>query len=181
MDVELRSDFPVTDEACREATGKTLAEWSEAIAETGLDGRRRETITWLWDRTGRSPDQAWWGTTIYVEHERRLGRVQKDGRAEGYNICVTKTIAAPIDRVLAALVAELPEEGRRVREGKDAKGVWRTPGVDAPVPFEASVKETAGRIGVMINLKRIETRDEADGLRRAFGARLDEIKRSLES
>lgn len=81
MDVELRPGSPVTDDASRATTGKTLREWSNMLAaQPELDGRRRESVSWLWDRVGRFPAQAWWGTTIYVEHERHLRRVQKDGR-----------------------------------------------------------------------------------------------------
>ena len=180
MDVELRPDFPVTDEACREATGKGFGEWSSVLsAMPEIDGKRREAINWLWDQVGRSSTQAWWGTTIYVEHERRLGRVQKDGRPEGYNICVTKSVTAPAEGVLDAIVRELPADVR-VRPAKDAKGSWQTPGAPVPVGVEATVKDAAGKVAVNVMFKRISTRGEADGLRRAWGAKLDEIKRAVE-
>ena len=183
MNVELRPDFPVTDDACREATGKTFAEWSDAIhARPELEGKRRETINWIWDQVGRSPAQAWWGTTIWVEHERKLGRVQKDGRPEGYNICVTKSVAAPADRVLAAIVDSIPAERVvRVREGKDVRATWHTEGMPSATEIEATVKETGGKTALMLNHRRIDSRDEADGLRRAWQARFDEIKRSIEA
>lgn len=74
------------------------------------------------------------GDHIYVEHERRHGILQKDGRPEGYNICVTKNVKAPVERVLAALVASIPPERvTRVREGKDVRATWLTPGT-APRP-----------------------------------------------
>lgn len=182
MNVELRPDFVVSDEACREATGKTFGEWSAAIAaQPEIAGKRRETINWLWDQVGRSPAQAWWGTTIWVEHERLIGKVQKDGRPEGYNICVTKSVVAPADRVLAAIVESIPAERvQRVREGKDVRATWHTPGAAAETEIEATFKETAGKTAITLMHKRIDTRDEADGLRRAWQGRLDEIKRTLE-
>ncbi len=183
MNVDLHPDFPVDDESCRAATGKTLDEWSELLsAKPELAGKRRESISWLWDQTDRSSTAMWWGTTIYVEHERRLGKVQKDGRPEGYNICVTKSVAAPIERVLGALVNSIPSERvTRVRDGKDVRATWHTPGTEAPTELEAMVKEATGKVGITLYHKRIETRAEADGLRRAWQGRLDEIKRELES
>lgn len=183
MNVDLSSDFPVTDDACKEATGKTFAEWSEAIlGQPEIAEKRREAINWVWDQVGRSPAQAWWGTTIWVEHERRLGRVQKDGRPEGYNICVTKSVKAPIDQVLQALVDSIPSEHvKRVREGKDVKATWQTDGSLATTEIDATVKDTAGKVAITLMHKRIDTRDEADGLRRAWQARMDEIKRTLEA
>jgi hypothetical protein len=182
MKIDLSPDFPVTDDACREATGKSLGEWFDAIAGVPeYAGKRRETINWLWDQTGRSPAQAWWGTTIWVEYERSLNRVQKDGRPEGYNICVTKTVKAPVDDVLKAIVETIPSDKvLRVREGKDVKAGWHTEGVASPTEIEATVKDTAGKVAIAVMHKRIDTRDEADGLRRAWQARLDEIKKELE-
>ena len=183
MKVELRPDFPVNDDACREATGKSFSEWSDLISlQTEIAGKRRETINWLWDQVGRSPSQAWWGTTIWVEHERRLGKVQKDGRPEGYNICVTKSVAAPADRVLSAIVDSIPTERvQRVREAKDVRATWHTDGTLAPTEIDATVKEAGGKTAITLMHKRIDTREEADGLRRAWQARLDEIKRTLEA
>ncbi len=182
MKIDLSPDFPVTDDACREATGKTFGEWFEAIAGVPeYAGKRRETINWIWDQVGRSPSQAWWGTTIWVEYERSLSRVQKDGRPEGYNICVTKAVKAPIDDVLKAIVASIPADRvLRVRDGKDVKATWQTEGLAASTEIEATVKDTAGKVAIAVMHKRIDTREEADGLRRAWQARLDEIKKGLE-
>ena len=52
---------------------------------------------------GATSTDIWWATTIWVEYERAHKVVnKKDGRAEGYNICSTKTIAAPVADVYAA-------------------------------------------------------------------------------
>jgi len=183
MNIDLTPDFPVTDDACREATGKGLGEWSDTLAAMPeFVGKRREAVRWLWDQTGRSAAEAWWGTTIWVEHERRQGVVQKDGRPEGYNICVTKSVKAPVDQVLQAIVSSIPAEHvQRVREGKDVRATWHTSGVPSPTEVEAAVKDVDGKVGITLMHKRIDTREEADGLRRAWQARLDEIKRTLEA
>src|SRR5437868_11361038 len=101
MQIELRPDSPLTDDACKEATGQTLSHWVAAIeARPELKGKRRDAVNmWLYAEMGKN---IWWATTAWVEFERKNGILQKDGRAEGYNICVTKKIAAPLEKVFAA-------------------------------------------------------------------------------
>jgi hypothetical protein len=181
MAIELRSDFPVTDEACREATGKTLVEWStELFAKSEFAGKRREATNWLWDTTGRSPAGAWWGITIWVEHERKIGKLQKDGRLEGYGICSTKTVKAPVDKVLGAIAEKIPNISR-IREGKDIRAKWETPGGSGETDLDVMFVEKDGKTSITLNHNRIQTREEADGLRRYWSETLADIKSKLEA
>lgn len=181
MNVEMKSDFPVTDEACKSATGKSLTEWSaELSSHPEFVGKRREAINWLWDQVGRNPAGSWWGTTIWVEHERRIGKLQKDGRIEGYGICSTKTVVAPVDKVLSAVAQKIPNI-TRIREGKDIRAKWQTLGCSDESDIDAMFVEKAGKTGITLNHNRIQTREEADGLRRYWSECLTEIKGSLES
>jgi hypothetical protein len=180
MPIELKSDHPVTDEACKEATGKTLKEWSDILtAKPEFVGKRRDAINWIWDQTSRDTTGSWWGITIWVEHERRIGKVQKDGRSEGYGICSTKTVKAPVDKVLSAVAEHIPNI-IRIREGKDIKAKWETPGGSGETDLDAMFTNKDGKTGITLNHNRIQTREEADGLRRFWSEALDEIKKKLE-
>ena len=65
MPVTLKSDFPVTHEACKQATGKTLDERAEVIANNSeVATKRREAIQFVADTTGRSVEGIWWATKI---------------------------------------------------------------------------------------------------------------------
>src|SRR4051812_27292591 len=100
MKVILQSDHPVTDEACKAATGRTFEEWFTEIDT--LPGRpvgRKAVIDHL---VGNLAIELWWVTTINNLYEAHHGLVEKDGRAKGFNICVTKTIQAPLDKVYEA-------------------------------------------------------------------------------
>ncbi len=178
MPINLKSDFPVTDEACKAATGKTFDQWAEAIkANAEVADRRRDATVWIVGGK-RSTEAVWWATTIWVEYEKRIGRVQKDGRPEGYHICSTKSIAAPIEKVQKALEGEF-DNITRVRDGKDIRAVWQTEGkgeTDIEVQFAA----TGNKIGITLNHKRIPERDEADGARAYWSERLAAIKAQLE-
>ena len=174
-----------------------------AEAQGEIAGKRREAISYLYDGTGRGKD-LWWPTTIWVEKERREGVVQKDGRAEGYNICATKTIAAPVEAVYAAWIGEGPAawwgdapkvapdasisdangnvaKATRVRENKDLRYQWQTGGEgDVTGVDVAFVDKGKGKTGITLNHQRIQTREEADGLRRAWGEAFERLKKALE-
>lgn len=180
MKVKLNSDHPVTNEACLAATGKTLDEWAKVIGDhSEIATKRREAIHFVADTTGRSVEGIWWATTIWVEYEKRAGRVQKDGRPEGYNICCTKSIAAPIENVQKSLEKEF-KNITRVRDGKDIRAVWRTEGVDADTDVDVTMKEVGNKVAIALMHQRIGSREEADGLRNYWTERLAALKSSLE-
>lgn len=202
MQVTLASDFPVTDEGAKAATGKSIGEWIEAIEARGASPGRRETIQWLYDETGRGKD-TWWPTTLWVEYERAKGIInKKDGLAEGYNICVTKTLTATVDQVYAAFTQEgqtqwlgsggaqeggaYEDDGGnkgtwlRLRPGKDVRLTWTTQGIPHATQVDAAFADKGkGKLGITLNHARIQTREEADGLRRAWAEAFERLARQL--
>lgn len=201
MKVELKADQPLTDDACKQATGKTITEWKQHLAnKPELAGKRRETINYLHEAMNKD---VWWPTTLWVEMQREQGVVLKDGKPDGYNICCTKTISAPIEKVFAAFtngqVADwLGDSAKadassnlsdargnrgsatRVRENKDLRYKWQTAGSPDETDVDVMFTEKAGKTGIVLNHNRIQTRDEADGLRRAWGESFDRLKALME-
>lgn len=198
MNFDFQPDFPVTDEACLTATGKTLAQWAARIDESGLGTKRRDAIQLIYNETGRGKD-VWWPTTAWVEYERRRGILQKDGRPEGYNICCTKGFKQTPAEVFphfateAAIQTWIPGwsgamvDGTpfhcggctgtvgRIREAKDIRLSWQSPGF-GPTDVEMQFNVLAGKTTINVYHKRIASREEADGLRRAWGAALERLK-----
>lgn len=198
MNIDFRPDHPDTDEGCRAETGRSFAEWFAAIESAGLSGKRREAIQLVYDMTGRGKD-VWWPTTIWVEYDRARGIVKKDGRPEGYNICCTKGFKQSPEALFphfateAAFAAWVPgwtgaiTEGAafrcgaatgtvgRIRPAKDIRMQWTSPGFE-PTEIEIQFAVLAGKTTVNFYHKRIDTRSEADGLRRAWGAALETLK-----
>ena len=201
MKIELKPDFLVTEENCQEATGKTISEWIEEVNAQGANLKgRREAINWMYDSINRK--DVWWPTTIWVEKERREGTVKKDGLAEGFNICATKMVAAPIERVFAAFATPGPAawfdgkvesdhsltsaqghtgKATRVRQDKDLRYVWQTAGIENPTELDVMFAEKNGKTGITLSHSRIQTREEADGVRAAWGEALNRLKAELES
>lgn len=204
MHVEFKSEQPVTDASCKRSTGKTLKEWYSVLDDRGAL-KRRDAINWLYEQANKD---AWWSTTIWVEYERSKGIVnKKDGLVEGYNICVTKTVAAPLAKVYAAfadqaqlrkwfgdqVAAKVAEQETfsdaagnrgtylRVRHDKDLRFTWK--GKQSPAESLVDIAfaaKGADKTGITLTHNRIQNRDEADGLRAAWGAAFDRLKAALE-
>jgi uncharacterized protein YndB with AHSA1/START domain len=204
MKSTLKSDHPVTNEAAKAATGKTLDQWfAELDKANGLKLGRREINRRLYEQKL----DLWWCTTIAVEYEKHHDVRKKDGFFEGYFVCATKTIAAPVADVYkawsngaelskwfgAATKADVKDGGTfankdgdkgkflRVRENKDLRLTFETKGISAPTQVDVQFQDKGkGKTGLLVNHTRIQTRDEADGLRAAWASALDKLKTTLE-
>ena len=204
MKVTNKSDFPVTDAGCKKATGKTLKQWfTELDKLDGLtQGRRASTLHIYADKM-----DPWWPTTIYVEYEAHHGVKKKDGLAEGYSICATKTIKAPVGKVYQTWTnptqfAEMfGDEGQqvlreggsisceggsrgtflRIRPNKDLRFSWEHTGCTAPMRVDVQFQDNKGKCLMNVMTSRIQTRAESDGLRNAWAEALTRLKSLCES
>lgn len=203
MKVINKPDFPVTDAECKKATGKTLKQWFREL--DGMDGLKQGRRAGTQHIYSQHAD-VWWPTTIYVEYEAHHGVRKKDGYAEGYSICVTKTIAAPVASVYRAWTspaqfAEVFGDGAtqtvreggtltckagckgvftRVRPDKDLRFTWEHRGSTAPMQVDVQFQEAKGKCLINVMTSRIQTRNEADGLRQAWSEALVRLKKICE-
>lgn len=200
MKTTLKSDHPVTNEAAKTATGKTLDQWFAALDKMdGLKLGRRAINSHLYEQK----IDPWWCSTIAVEYEKHHDVRKKDGLLEGYFVCSTKTIAAPPGEVFKAwssgaelskwfgtgAKAELKDGGvfetkdgdkgtfLRVRESKDIRMSFENKEMSTPTQVDVQFQDKGkGKTGLLVNHTRIQTREEADGLRAAWAQALDQLK-----
>jgi uncharacterized protein YndB with AHSA1/START domain len=200
MKYKLESDHPVTNQAAKAATGKTLDQWfAELDSWDGLKKGRREINNHLY---GQKVD-VWWCSTLAVEYEKRHDVRKKDGLYEGYFVCSTKTISAPVDQVFGAwstgemlskwfgkaTSADVKDGGAydnkdgdkgkflRVRKNKDLRMTFENQAFSSPSQVDIQFQDKGkGKTGVLVNHTRIQTRAEADGLRSAWAEALDRLK-----
>lgn len=205
MKVQLVAAEEMSAENITAKTGKTWDEWFAVLdAFDGLRKGRREMNNYLYNEL---KVDAWWTTTLVNTYEEARGLREKDGRLKGYTICATKTIAVDAETCFTAFAtAEALQawfsdrvdldftvggrfstddgnagEFKKIRPGKDIRITWeQSPGgaTVADIVFQA---KGAGKCGLMITHDRIQTREEADGLRAAWGAALDRLKTLLEN
>jgi uncharacterized protein YndB with AHSA1/START domain len=204
MKVTSMPDHPVDDASCKAATGKSFAEWFAFLDSVdGIKIGRRASMMEMW----KPGTDNWWPTTIYVEYEKHHGVVKKDGLAEGYSICATKTISAPIPKVYQVWTdpngfkemfgdngRQDPKEGgaiscdagckgtfTRVRPDKDLRFTWEHPGCTAPMLVDVMFQDNKGKTLMNVMTARIQTRAESDGLRDAWGEALSRLKALAEA
>lgn len=204
MKVDHTPDFPVTEAECKKATGKGLKKWFKELDEfDALTKGRRPSTQFI---IAQDVD-AWWATTIYVEYEAFHDVKKKDGLAEGYSICVTKSIAAPVAKVyeawtdpthFAQMFGEsgtqaIQEGGKisckggckgtftRIRPEKDLRFTWEHKGCTAPMQVDVQFQDNKGKCLMNVMTSRIQSRPEADGLRNAWTLALGRLKAICES
>ncbi|MFY9608199.1 MAG: SRPBCC domain-containing protein [Blastocatellia bacterium] len=203
MQVDLKAEHALTE--VKAATGKTWDEWFSILDKRGgIAKGRRDIGNYLYGECKLDP---WWSATINVEYEAARGVVEKDGRPKGYMICVTKTIAAPVDKAYGAWAsaeglnewfskknkADVADGGsysnadgdtgvfKRVRKNKDLRFTWENPAHTSPTQVDVVFQDKGkGKTGVMVTHDRIQKREEADGLRDGWAQALDCLKSLLE-
>ena len=97
----------------RPTTGHDRAFWFAELDAWGAVGRPyREIADWLTTQQGLS---AWWAQKLIVEYEELRG-VRKPGvRRDGtFSVGVSRSIAAPVERVYAALNNDLASSGELI-------------------------------------------------------------------
>ncbi len=200
MKTTLKSDHPVTNEAAKAATGKTLDQWFAVLDKRdGLKQGRRAINNHLYEQKV----DPWWCSTIAVEYEKHHDVRKKDGLFEGYFVCATKTVAASPAEVFKAwssgaelskwfgigAKADVKDGGAfetkegdkgtflRVRQNKDIRMTFENKGLSAPTQVDVQFQDKGkGKTGLQVNHTRIQTRAEADGLRAAWAHALDDLK-----
>jgi hypothetical protein len=90
----------ISSAAVKKATGKTWAQWLVALDKAGARKQPHREIVGHLRRAHPLPD--WWCQMVTVGYEQARGLRVKHQKPDGFEISVTKTMAAPVDRAFAA-------------------------------------------------------------------------------
>jgi uncharacterized protein YndB with AHSA1/START domain len=205
MKVEISPDQPSDEKSAKAATGRSLGDWFALLDQYGGPGKgRRDIGSHLLATYKLDP---WWISTINIGYEAAHGLVEKDGRAKGYTICSTKSVKATPDACFAAFAdaaalnrwfgpghkLDLRDGGslrnadgnvalvKKVNPGKVIRLVWQQPDAAPDTPVEVKFQPAGAKTTVMVTHDRLQTRADADGFRRAWGAALERLKTLLET
>ena len=84
----------ITSAAVKKATGRTWSEWCTLLEKAGAKSwPHAEIALWLHQKH-QVPD--WWCQMVTVGYEQASGRRVKHQKSDGFEISVSKTIAAPV-------------------------------------------------------------------------------------
>ena len=145
----------------------------------------REIADWLTVEHGLS---AWWAQKLIVEYEELRG-VRKPGvRRDGtFSVGVSRSIAAPVERVYAAFLDPdvrsrwLPGVELRVRTARPNRAArfdWEDGATRIGVTFAATGE---GRCDVAVEHERLQSREDADRAKASWKDRLGTLKGLLET
>ena len=196
MQVDYTPEHDTSPAGVVRGTGREFGDWfRELDARGGPQQGRRALGEAL---VARNLD-TWWVTTLLVEYEKARGVTDKDGAPTGYNICVTKSVAAPPARVYDALLdtvwwlgsraSSSPQEGETFEDGDGHSGTWKTlapgkamrftwagEGHQAGETVEVKLSAAGAKTSIVLNHSRLPDRSAADGMRAAWGRVLDTLK-----
>ena len=90
----------ISSAAVRKATGRTWAEWLKLLDQAGAKKMPHREIAQLLHTRHKVPQ--WWSQMVAVGYEQARGLRVRHQKADGFEISVTKTMVAPVDRAFAA-------------------------------------------------------------------------------
>jgi uncharacterized protein YndB with AHSA1/START domain len=174
-----------SEEAVHAATGRTRADWFDALDSWNAAARtHRDIAAWLMAEHGLDN---WWSQTLTVEYERARGLRPIGGGRDGlFVITVSKTVAVPAVRLFASVVdpAErerwLPDRSLRARPTAaafTARFDWGTGGTR--VVFGV-VAKGADRSAVSLAHERLPSAEKAEQMKGFWRQRLAALKAVVE-
>lgn len=176
------ASFGVGDDALQRATGRDHAAWFALLDDWGAAGRRHPEIArWLAETHGVA---GWWAQGITVDYERARGKRDVHQVAAGYSVSVSRTIAAPADRLLDAFTDPAvrqrwlshPVVARPTRAARTARFDWPDP------PSRITVTITPrgdDRATVGVQHERLPDANAAAGQKADWRRRLDDLRSLL--
>jgi hypothetical protein len=90
----------ISSPAVKKATGKTWAQWLVLLDKAGAKKLPHKEIALLLHHKIKVPD--WWGQMVAVGYEQARGLRVRHQKTDGFEVSVSKTMAAPVDRAFAA-------------------------------------------------------------------------------
>lgn len=180
-----RGDRATSDLVIASRTGRSWSEWFALLDAWGAADRPHPEIArWLNAEHGVS---GWWAQELTVGYEIAIGRRRPGQRPDGYEISVSKTFAAPVERLFEAFVGEaertrwLPGVSMKVRTAtpyRTARFDWGDGATRVAVGFRAKADS---RSSIALAHHRFKDAETAERQRSLWRERLGALQRLLES
>jgi len=173
-----------SDEAVRAKTGKDWSEWFATLDRAGASALSHREIAAYLKGEHRLP--SWWCQMVAVTYEQAKGLRERHQKPSGYEVGVSKTIAAPLSRLFRAW------EDRRIRDkwlehpgfvirkatpGKSMRITW----VDGTTNVDAGFYTKGdGKSQISVQHGKLKNAREAKHFKTYWSAQLGKLKEMLE-
>lgn len=177
----------ISNAAVHQATGKGWTEWLSILDRAGAADRDHRGIVALVAEHGVGD---WWSQQVTVGYEQARGKREANQAADGFQVSVSKTIAAPAPKLYAAFMEPTlrdrwlsgsPIEVRSSKDDKSVRATWTTPGHDEGTSVEATFDaRDGGRTMVRIDHRRLADAEAVKRSRVYWASRLENLRAILE-
>jgi hypothetical protein len=175
-----------SDERIRQRTGRGWEEWFDLLDEHGAtELPHREIARWVAEQLGIGP-LVWEAQAVTMSYERARGLRVVSQHADGFAVTVSRTVAAPVDRLYDALVDEtlrrrwLPDGELRERKAtrpRSAHYDWADGTSRVHVVLDAKAD---GRSTAALRHERLADAAEAERIKTYWRDRMGALKTQLE-
>jgi uncharacterized protein YndB with AHSA1/START domain len=174
----------MSDEAVRAKTGRTWPEWFAILDAAGArQWSHKQIVAYLSQEHGVGP---WWQQSVTVGYEQARGLRELHEMPGGYQISVSKTIAAPAEALFDAWMDEatrarwLPDAtftARKATPGKSIRAAWADGTTSLDIQF---YRKGENKTQVTAQHNKLAGGDEAERMKEYWRAALDRLKTLLE-
>lgn len=172
----------ISSDAVKKATGKTWPQWIKLLDAAGCRTMdHKQIVAVVSKKFGIGP---WWQQMVTVGYEKAHGR-QKGQRPDGFNVSVSKTLAAGADAIYNAWT-NATQRAKWIDEHFTI--TTSTPG--RSVRFKWDSDDTRGnamlypkgpaKCQITVEHTKLPSNAAAGKMKKYWTARLDELKRSFE-
>jgi uncharacterized protein YndB with AHSA1/START domain len=183
MTIKAATKPRMSDEAVEAKTGKNWTRWFKHLDAAGAKKMtHQEIVAHLHDKHSVRP---WWTQMITVTYEQARGLRDKHEKPDGYEISVSRTIAAPVGKAFKAWTDDqtrrkwLPEDLtiRRATTNKTVRITWD----DGKTSVSASfLPKDSGKCQVVAQHMKLPDPKAAAKMKKFWGEALDRLKTMLE-
>jgi uncharacterized protein YndB with AHSA1/START domain len=173
----------MSDEAVESKTGKTWSRWFKHLDAAGARKMTHQEIAaHLSDKHDVRP---WWTQMIAVTYEQARGLRDKHEKPQGYELSVSRTIAAPVGKAFKAWTDDktrqkwLPAKMsiRKATTNKALRITWEDGKTSVAAAF---LPKDSGKCQVVAQHMKLPDAKAAAKMKKFWGEALDRLKASLE-
>jgi len=173
----------VGDEAVKEATGKSWAQWCSLLDRKGAkEMTHKEIAALLADELGVKP---WWSQMVTVGYEQSRGLREKHEKPDGYSVSVSRVIDAPMSAVFGAWstaprrrkwMGDHQMTVRKATTNKSMRITWDADGTNVDVNFTV---KAPGKCQVAVEHSKLASPADGARAKAIWAEAIDRLKAQL--
>ena len=173
----------MSDEAVASKTGKTWSQWFKTLDAAGAKKMTHQEIAG--HLSAKEGVGSWWTQMVAVTYEQARGLRDKHQKPAGYEISISRTMAAPVSKAFKAWTDEktrqqwLPSSRtiRKATANKSLRVTWEDGKTSLAVAFLAKGAEKSQ---VVAQHSKLPDAKAAAKMKKFWSAALDRLKEVLE-